>query len=431
MRLAAKPNRDDDLRREHEALATARELVEAERHRNQELFDLSPDAYIITDDDGLIRECNLAASRLFGVTRQFLVAKPLASFIDVEARGEFRTHLGSLRHSEGPIQWRSELAGRDGVAVAIAISAAPMRHGCRSSGLRWIIRDDSEQDAAESRLLRLSEELASRALERSSQIEAAARLTAEANARARQRAEGAGYSHAELLGMLSHEIRTPLIAAHGYIEMLRRGPHRGLTALQSADLESIAACHEHLFRVLDNALATARLGSGHLDLALARIPVDAALQDLYTYVRLDFEAKRVSYVYKGGDPLTLVLADRGKLHQIMLNLLTNAVKFTPSGGSVTVSWGATRQHVAISVTDTGIGIAPDDLERVFEPYERGSRGDALGALAGEPRERGFGLGLAISRKLARAMGGDVAVVSGADVGSTFMLTLPRAARTAL
>ena len=411
---------EEDLRQQNEELAVARELIEIERHRYQELFDLAPDAYIITDEDALVGECNIAASTLFGVSREFLVAKPLPSFIDVEVRREFRAQVENVKRSGRTLHWRSELRGPEGRTLPIAISAAPIRVGPRVSGLRWLIRDDSIQEAAQSRLFQLSEELATRASERDAQMQLAARHGQDATARDRQRTTEGGYSYAELLATVSHELRTPLAAAHGYIELLRRGMRGGLTPTQRSDIESIAICHEHLLRVLDNALAGARLDGGHLDLALEHVALDDALQGLQAYVAPDFEAKGIEYVCEAGDPSVAVLADRSKLRQIMLNLLTNAVKYTPSGGSVTVTWTAGDGSVDIAVTDTGIGIAPDDQERVFEPYVRIARG--------EPGDRGAGLGLAISRKLARAMGGDVTVVSTAEAGSNFTLTLPRAGR---
>ena len=399
-------------------LAALRQALADEQRRGAELFELVPDPYVITDDSGIVRECNQAAAEWLGVAKRSLAGKSLASLMDPETRPEFRARIGQLRSGDA-MRWRGQLRPRESQAIPIAISAAPMREGDRLVGFRWMLRDDSAHHAAQARLFALSEELASR---RDAPIDEQF-APGEATSRAaphRCHAAEPSRSFIDLLGVVSHEIRTPVASAHGYIEMLRRGLHGELTAMQRNDLESIAACHEHLLRVLDNALAVARLDNGHLDLALAQIPVDSAMHALHAYIQPDLLARRVRYAYRGGDPSALVLADRAKLHQIMLNLLGNAVKFTPAGGSVTLSWQATDVEVAIAVADTGVGIAAADLERVFEPYVRvPSRGGD---------GRGTGLGLAISRKLARAMGGDVIVSSGASVGSTFTLTLPRAGR---
>ena len=398
-------------------IAGLKETLGVERRRAAELFELVPEAYLITDELGIIRECNIAAAQLFGVMRRSLAGKSLASLMDPETRPEFRERIGRLRCG-GAQRWRGHLRSREGSATPVIISAAPMRDGDRLEGLRWMVRDDSERSAAQARLLELSAELASH--RQPPREDTSYASDAGLGVQPRRRAPETAPSFIDLLGVVSHEIRTPVAAAHGYIDMLRRGLHGELTALQRNDLESIAACHEHLLRVLDNALAVARLDNGHLDLALAQVPVDAAMHALHPYIQPDLLARRIRYAYRGGDPSALVLADRGKLHQIMLNLLTNAVKFTRAGGSVMLSWHATGTAVAMTVTDTGVGIAAADLERVFEPYVR------VPARGGDVR--GTGLGLAISRRLARAMGGDVTVTSDENVGSTFTLTLPRAGR---
>ena len=400
-------------------IAALRELLAVERRRAQELFELVPDAYVITDDAGIVRECNPAAAELLGVAKRSLAGKSLASLMDPETRPEFRARIGQLRCGDA-MRWRGQLRPREGAAVPIIISAAPMRDGDRLAGFRWMLRDDSEHHAAQARLFELSEELAAR--RDGPSVDPEGSIVAEPERAQRRRPSEPSASFVDLLGVVSHEIRTPVASAHGYIEMLRRGLHGELSAMQRNDLESIAACHEHLLRVLDNALAVARLDNGHLELALAQIPVDSAMHSLHAYIQPDLLARRVRYAYRGGDPSALVLADRAKLHQIMLNLLSNAVKFTPAGGAITLSWQATEAEIAIAVADTGVGIAAADLERVFEPYVRVPSRGCDG--------RGTGLGLAISRKLARAMGGDVTVASGESVGSTFTLTLPRAGRSA-
>ena len=409
----------DAVRELERQVATLRQLLEAERLRSEELFELIPDPCIVTDESGVIRECNPAAAKLLGVQRGSLAGSSLASLMDAETRAEFRARIGGLRAGE-TTGWRGRLRSHEGEPAPVVISAAPMRDGERLAGLRWMLHDDSEHEAARARLFALSEELASRRDGGNGNPSVPPTSVARANGE-RRRSSDLMPSVIDLLGVMSHEVRTPVAAAHGYIEMLRRGMHGELTPAQRNDVESIAACHEHLLRVLDNALAAARLDNGHLDLALAQVPVDSALHGMHTYIQPELVARRVRYAYRGGDPATLVLADRSKLHQIMLNLLGNAVKFTPTGGSVTLSWQATETEVAISVADTGVGIAAAHLERVFEPYVRVPTAGCDG--------RGTGLGLAISRKLARAMGGEVRVASGEGLGSTFTLTLPRAGRT--
>jgi signal transduction histidine kinase len=180
---------------------------------------------------------------------------------------------------------------------------------------------------------------------------------------------------------------------------------------------------DYLIKLLEGMLALSRIERGAADLDLADVPVDKMLATVTPLVQPQVLDKGIGYEQEPGDPTVTAYADAEKLQQIMLNLVTNAVKFTPAGGLVSVSWSAGPKAVSIRVRDTGSGVRPGDHERIFEPFVQGSDAAAPGA------QRGVGLGLAISRQLARLMGGDLTVASALGEGATFTLTLPRYARS--
>jgi signal transduction histidine kinase len=245
-----------------------------------------------------------------------------------------------------------------------------------------------------------------------------ARLFAAAE-RARSEAEAANKAKMEFLATMSHELRTPLNAIAGYAELLEleiRGP---VTNLQRDDLRRIRRSQQHLLSLVNDVLNFARIETGDVRYRFEDVPLDDALRDMETLVVPLLDARRLHYEHVCLANGARVRVDRDKMQQIVLNLLTNAVKFTDPGGRVTLTAGVDGDRANVSVTDTGRGIPAEKLEQIFEPFVQIERGLT--------RTRdGAGLGLAISRELALAMGGDLAATSVQGRGSTFTLTVPLA-----
>jgi signal transduction histidine kinase len=244
---------------------------------------------------------------------------------------------------------------------------------------------------------------------------------------ATRNAEEANRAKSLFLTTMSHELRTPLNAIGGYVDLLAleiRGP---LVEAQREDLRRIKKSGQHLLSLINDILNLAKIESGQLDLHIRDVPLATVFENVDTLVAPQFNSKRIAYVFPQCDPLLHVRADSDKLQQILLNLLSNACKFTDAGGRVTVECAAigggadgTGPAVAIVVRDTGRGIAQDKLEKIFEPFVQIDR-HLTGA-----SQQGVGLGLAISRDLARSMSGDLVADSIVGVGTTFVLTIPRA-----
>jgi PAS domain S-box-containing protein len=244
------------------------------------------------------------------------------------------------------------------------------------------------------------------------------RARSEAEA-ARGDAEKASRAKGEFLAIMSHELRTPLNAIGGYAELMEMGLRGTITPEQRADLARIQASQRHLLGLINQVLNYTRIETGTVQYELANVAVSEALASAEALVVPQVRARGLTYVVGGCDPALLVRADRDKLQQIMLNLLTNAIKFTEAGGELRVECAARGALVDIMVQDTGIGIASDKLTQVFEPFVQ------VDQRLTRPHE-GVGLGLAISRDLARGMGGDLSATSSVGVGSRFTLALPAA-----
>ncbi|HET7583757.1 MAG TPA: ATP-binding protein [Gemmatimonadaceae bacterium] len=238
---------------------------------------------------------------------------------------------------------------------------------------------------------------------------------------ARADAVAANRAKSEFLAMMSHELRTPLNAIGGYTQLLEMGILSPLSEGQRFYVDRIWKSHRVLLALINDVLNFARLETGHVQFEAADVSVDAMLRTMDELIEPQLRDKQLSYRYHGGDPDVTVRADHEKARQIVLNLLTNAVKFTDPGGRIELAWEPDDEDVHIHVRDTGRGIPADKREAIFAPFVQVDRQVASDG-------SGVGLGLAISRDLARAMGGDLAVESEPGVGSTFTVTLPRRER---
>ncbi|HEX9084229.1 MAG TPA: GAF domain-containing sensor histidine kinase [Gemmatimonadaceae bacterium] len=230
-------------------------------------------------------------------------------------------------------------------------------------------------------------------------------------------AETANRAKTAFLGAMSHELRTPLNAIGGYIDLLDMGLRGPVTERQHADFARVRTNQQHLALLITEILTFVRVGSGRVNYAVGDINACDMMGHAVELIEPLFGQKGL--VFKGitGDSSVVARADPERVTQILVNLLSNAIKFTPAGGEISAECGIRSEVVTLRVSDTGIGIAPDKHEAIFEPFIQLKEGLS-------DRESGVGLGLAISRDLARAMDGDLTVESDEGKGAHFTLSLP-------
>ena len=224
--------------------------------------------------------------------------------------------------------------------------------------------------------------------------------------------EAASRHKSEFLASMSHELRTPLNAIIGFSEVLREEMFGPLNERQADYLNDILTSGRHLLSLINDILDLSKIEAGKMELELSTFSLPAVLEGGLTMIRERAVNHGISLGLEVAPDVGEITADERKVKQVVFNLLSNAVKFTPDGGRIDLAARCSEGEVEVAVTDTGIGIAPDDQERVFEEFQQ----------AGQ--REGSGLGLALSRSFVELHGGRLRLESELGVGSTFTFTLP-------
>ena len=243
-----------------------------------------------------------------------------------------------------------------------------------------------------------------------------ARLFREVADKSRQ-LEAASRHKSEFLANMSHELRTPLNAILGFSEVLAERMFGEVNEKQAEYLEDILSSGRHLLSLINDILDLSKVEAGRLELELGRFHLPTALDNALTLVRERATRHGITLTQTVDERLGDIVADERKVKQILLNLLSNAVKFTPEGGRVGLSATAADGVNTITVTDTGVGIAPEDQAAIFEEFRQVGRDDTR-------TQEGTGLGLTLAKKFVELHGGRIWVQSQVGQGSTFSFTLP-------
>ncbi|MFL5580042.1 MAG: ATP-binding protein [Gemmatimonadaceae bacterium] len=340
-------------------------------------FDAISDAVVLAAPDGAVVRCNAAAGRLLGgdptserrafvelVRRAFPGAdlEPLEALVATDARGEVEVHLGE--------RW-----------YRAARSPLPER-GPEGAGVAYVITDVTDRR-------RLYEEAVS-----------------------------ANRAKADFLAMMSHELRTPLNAIIGYSDLMLLGVPERLPEPTQAHVERVRAASRHLLELIEEILAFSRLEAGREVVRTEHVDAAALVREVGAIMEPLAAERGLQFVVDTPDAPLMAELDPGKVRQVLINLLSNAIKFTERG-EVACAVRAGGNHVTFTVRDTGIGIAPEHLERIFDAFWQVDRAQTR-------RVGGTGLGLSVSERLAGMMGGSLDVRSEVGAGTTFTLRLPRA-----
>ncbi len=392
-------------------------------------------AIYMLDPTGRVTTWNAGAERIKGYRTREIIGQPFTRFYpreDVDA-GKPQRDL-ELATRAGRVEEEAWRVRKDGTRFwALVLISAVRNHAGELVGFAKITRDLTERRKATERALEdarrvATEEAARQSAEirehelrhladelrtRTRELEQRTREAEEARARA----DDANRVKGEFLAAMSHELRTPLNAIGGFTDLLMMELPGPVTPQQQQYLERIRRGRDHLLGIINDILNFSRIEAGQLLYEVTRVSLCGVADSVGEMVAAQAATMKIELTV-AESPDAIVMADRAKTEQIVLNLVSNALKFTASGGSVTLSCERLDgNRGALRVRDTGSGIREQHLESIFEPFVQ------IGRTLSNARE-GTGLGLAISRDLARGMGGDIVVESEPGVGSTFTLVLP-------
>jgi PAS domain S-box-containing protein len=358
----------------------------------RDLLDAAPDAMVVVDADGIIVLVNSQVERLFGYAREELLGRPVEELIPQRFRA---AHPGHRAHyGVGP---RNRPMGngltlharrKDGSEFPVEISLSPVESD-RGTLVTAAVRDVTAQKALEAQLRR------------------------------NLRAQEASRLKSEFLANMSHELRTPLNAIIGFAELMHDARVGPVSPDHKEYLGDILSSSRHLLQLINDVLDLAKVEAGKIDLHPEPVDLVAAALEARDVFRAVGEPKQIAIDVMTETGLSSVVADPAKLKQVLYNYLSNALKFTPAGGRVSIRFLADGDAAfRLEVEDTGIGIKADDLKTLFVEFQQ------LDASASK-RYAGTGLGLALTKRIVEAQGGQVGATSVPGHGSIFFAVLPR------
>lgn len=374
-----------ERKRAEEAVREGQRKLEAALETNQLIMDNSQDVICTIDEAGRFVTMNEASEALWGYSPEELIGRRYMELVHPEDHAATERAAADILKNGKVVDFVNRYVRKDGSIVSVLWSAS----WSESKKMLFCVAHDITERT---------------------RIEAALRD-------AKKEADRANKAKSEFLSRMSHELRTPLNAILGFSQLLER---QNPTSQQRARVEHIMSAGRHLLNLINEVLDISRIEAGHLQLSVEPVALAEVLEEALNLMRpLAAERKMEISVDAQLEKDPHVAADRQRLKQVLLNLLTNAVKYTAAGGSVAIVLD--RSHstsTRLVVTDTGAGIAPEKLARLFTPFDR------LGAEQSDVE--GTGLGLALCQRLMHAMGGDIGVHSVVGKGSAFWIELPAA-----
>lgn len=372
-----------ERKRAEEALRQSRHELESAWQANQLIMDNSQDVICTIDEHGRFVTVNAACQDLWGYSPNELIGRPSIDFVAPEHRERTLEADGNARRVGKLNDFVNRYIRKDGGLVDVLWSAS----WSESNRVYFCVAHDvTERQRSEDRLRAAKEE-----------------------------ADRANKAKSEFLSRMSHELRTPLNAILGFSQLLER---QNPTEAQRNRISYIINAGRHLLELINEVLDISRIEAGRMELSVEPVSIVDAVREAADLVRPLAAERSTELVLSAERSEVYVLADRQRLKQVLLNLFTNAIKYTPKAGRVAVSVAAANTNTfRVIVSDTGPGIAADKLARLFTPFDR------LGAEQSDVQ--GTGLGLAVSQRLVQAMGGAIGVDSDVGRGSTFWVELPQ------
>jgi signal transduction histidine kinase len=412
----------EEIEENYRKLRVAEADVRAERDRLDLIIDSVADPILVTDPGGSIILMNAPAERLFTVPAD--ASDELAQRVRAND-AHFSSFVANLYLAADDVRWRGDIGLVDplsGAALPVeAVAGKIVAERGELIAIATILHDrteEMEKARLYAELKRASEQLQQRVHEATSELVRQNELLR----RQHIELEQASALKTQFLANMSHEFRTPLNAILGYTSMLLQGVSGRMAPAQRKNLDRVESNARHLLAIINDILDIARIEAGRMPLHVTEFRVADLVAEVVAEVEPPIARSGVALATDVEPGIGAVRSDRQKVKQIVLNLLTNALKFTPRGSvRVCVRHLPAGDTVSIAVADTGIGISPDDQERVFEDFRQADNSPTR-------QYGGAGLGLAICRRLATMLDGQITLVSERGRGSTFTLLFPRRAR---
>jgi PAS domain S-box-containing protein len=399
-------NRDITERKlaEHRRGRAEEELREREEF-NRGLVENLPDIIAIYDQKGIVRFANPAGLQILGSPPSTVIGKPILSFVAEHQQGEVEQKMCARLAGERLAPYEVDIRTGSGGIITAILQAVPIRYRNESVVL-VLMTDISARKQAEQKILDAQRDLEKKVAERTSELAAA-----------KEAAESADRLKSAFLATMSHELRTPLNSIIGFSGILHQELAGPLNEEQKKQLGMVSDSAGHLLALINDVLDLSKIEAGQLAIASEPFDIRDVIERAVRTVRPLAAEKGLGLEMEVPPDAGTVRADPRRVEQVLLNLLSNAIKFTEKG-HIRVACTIRKGDVRICVTDTGIGIRPADLERLFRPFTQVQTGLTR-------QYNGTGLGLSISKKLVTLMGGTIGADSEPGVGSRFCFTVPR------
>ncbi len=373
-----------ELKQQNDELKNTQQELQHYQEKYTALYDFAPIGYFTFDTEGHILEVNLTGANQLGVDRHLLLHKPFTAYLESDSCSLFLAHLKRVaqqqKHQSCVLKVKHKKNGffYAKMESVVIVDKQGMITQCCSA-----ITDISEQKAIEQQL------------------------------------QAANKTKSEFLAIMSHELRTPLNAVLGLSELLQQGIYGPLNEKQTQPVHMIHESGQHLLSLINDILEISKIEVDKIHVEIMPLYVEKLVESVLRFTSNVAKQKNIAVSSKIDSDVSMIMADRRRLKQIMVNLLNNAIKFTPEGGSVGLDFciRAAQEVTEFSIWDTGIGIAQEDIKRLFQPFVQLDSG--LNRKYG-----GTGLGLYLVYRLVKLHGGTISVTSEVDKGSRFTVQIP-------
>ncbi|HZG38984.1 MAG TPA: ATP-binding protein [Nodosilinea sp.] len=387
---------EEELLAQNEQLIATQQALEVESQRYQDLFELAPDGYVVTDVNGVVQEANYAAAALFNREKKYLIGKPLVTHVPPSERLAFRSLLNQIASSQRVQGWELTLQRVKADDIVVAMTVETVKNAAdKAVAVRWQMRDISDRKKAEAALSQLQAQ--------NLELLEADRL------------------RTQLLATVSHELKTPLHAVLGFSQILMKQLPCQQDATTSKMAERIFHNGQHLLKLIESMLSFSQLRVQQVELQLETFDLAELVTTTLDELSSLADQKALLLETELPDGPFLVVNDRDRLRQIITNLVSNAIKFTNAGRVVVIVRALPPDRLLLAVRDTGCGISAADQAKIFHEFwqvhdirNKKDRGTS-----------GTGLGLAIVQALVKVMQGTITVESELGRGSQFRVELPQ------